>query len=283
MAPPRSAAVAIASALRPAVADRRIEILRLIARTGSISQAARDAGVSYKAAWQALDTLTNLAGVPLVERVVGGAGGGGASVTPAGRQLLAAADALAQARTQVLGRLARRGAGSADAPGAASGALADPSGPSGAQTALLRLSLRTSMRNQLPCTVQGRERRGPVVTVRLALGDGTLLASRITSDSAELLELQSGLPVLALCKATAVEVRAQSDADGAPGRHGADVNRLQGRATRVARGAGGDEVAAQLDGGLQLVGFAAPASGLRAGKRVQLLVEPSAVVIARVE
>ncbi|MBS0316882.1 MAG: LysR family transcriptional regulator, partial [Proteobacteria bacterium] len=67
MAPPRSAAVAIDTALRPGVADRRIDILRLIARTGSISQAARDAGVSYKAAWQALDTLTNLAGVPLVE------------------------------------------------------------------------------------------------------------------------------------------------------------------------------------------------------------------------
>ena len=28
-------------------------------------------GVSYKAAWQAVDTLTNLAGVALVERVVG--------------------------------------------------------------------------------------------------------------------------------------------------------------------------------------------------------------------
>jgi molybdate transport system regulatory protein len=56
------------------MADRRIAILRGIAQSGSISQAARDVGVSYKAAWQAIDTLTNLAGVPLVERSVGGAG-----------------------------------------------------------------------------------------------------------------------------------------------------------------------------------------------------------------
>ena len=39
----------------------------------------RQLGVSYKAAWQAIDTLTNLAGAPLVERTVGGSGGGGAS------------------------------------------------------------------------------------------------------------------------------------------------------------------------------------------------------------
>ena len=62
------------------VADKRIDILRRIGAGGSISQAARDAGVSYKAAWQALDTLTNLAGVALVERAVGGAGGGGVAV-----------------------------------------------------------------------------------------------------------------------------------------------------------------------------------------------------------
>ena len=52
-------------ALGHGMSDKRIEILRGIGRSGSISQAARDAGVSYKAAWQAVATLTNLAGVPL--------------------------------------------------------------------------------------------------------------------------------------------------------------------------------------------------------------------------
>ena len=50
------------------MADKRIDILRQIGQGGSISQAARAVGVSYKAAWQAIDTLTNLAGVPLVLR-----------------------------------------------------------------------------------------------------------------------------------------------------------------------------------------------------------------------
>ncbi|WP_343593612.1 LysR family transcriptional regulator, partial [Paracidovorax wautersii] len=73
----RAPQLAYSEALGHGLADRRIAILRHIGEGGSISQAARAVGVSYKAAWQALDTLTNLAGVPLVERLVGGAGGGG--------------------------------------------------------------------------------------------------------------------------------------------------------------------------------------------------------------
>jgi len=66
--------LSVAQALGQERVDRRIAILREIGAQGSISQAARAVGVSYKAAWQALDTLTNLAGVALVERAVGGAG-----------------------------------------------------------------------------------------------------------------------------------------------------------------------------------------------------------------
>jgi len=117
--------VSYTSALSHASADKRIDVLRAVGASGSISQAARDCGVSYKAAWQAIDTLTNLAGAVLVERVVGGAGGGGARLTAAGSQLLAAAAQLAQARHQVLGRLS-------------------------AVAARMPALIRTSMRNQLP-------------------------------------------------------------------------------------------------------------------------------------
>ncbi len=254
--PTASPSVSYTSALSQASADKRIDILRLVGASGSISQAARDAGVSYKAAWQAIDTLTNLAGVVLVQRVVGGAGGGGAQLTAAGQQLLAAAGALAQARGQVLGRLQT---------------------PGGAPV-LQQLAIRTSMRNQLPCTVASIEGAGSIVRVHLRLADGTPLVARITRDSAQLLALQPGLALLVLCKATAVLVRAASQATPARGR-----NLLAGRATRVSRGGpddGGDEVSVELASGLALVGFAAAASGLRARHRVLLLVDPAALVLA---
>ena len=247
-------------ALGHGASDKRIDILRAIARTGSISQAARDVAVSYKAAWQAVDTLTNLAGVPLVERAVGGVGGGGALLTQQGQHLLALADALEQARQQVQAR------------------WADGHVPGGPQAfaGLSRLSLRTSMRNQLPCTVVSMEVVGRIVRVVMQLGDDSSarMTARITTESAELLGLAVGMTVIALCKATAVRALPYAESPAA------GVNSWEGRVTRLSRGPEVDEVAAQLDAGVQMVGFAPAGSGLRVRSRVKLQVDESAVVLA---
>ena len=255
-----SSSHSLAGALGHDLSDRRIGILRQIGALGSISRAARAVGVSYKAAWQAVDTLTNLAGVALVERVVGGAGGGGARLTPAGLELLAAADAMAQARSAVLQRLKQ------PAP---------------------RLGVKTSMRNQWPCVVESVQRLGPIARVHLQAAEpgavALSLASRITAESAELLGLQPGLAVQALCKATAVRVErgAKSAPAAAPDQPGSF--RLPARAVRVVRGPSGDEVSAQLAAGVQMVGFAAPGSGLRAGSPVTLVLDENVVVLALAE
>jgi molybdate transport system regulatory protein len=254
-----STAPSFASAFSHEPADKRIDILRLVGESGSISQAARQAKVSYKAAWQAIDTLTNLAGVALVERAVGGSGGGGASLTPAGQKLLAVAGLLNETRSQVLAAFK-------------SNELLLPR----ALPALSNMSVRTSMRNQLPCQVDKLEVRGQMARVYLKLAGGALLVSRITKASAELLGLQKGQTVLALCKATAVTVTAQSPIAIAP----PGVQGLNGQAVRISRGTTGDEVSLQLDGGLQLVGFAAAGSGLKTKALVQALIDESAVVIA---
>jgi molybdate transport system regulatory protein len=256
----RAKAVSYEGALGHASSDKRIEILRLTGACGSISQAARDAGVSYKAAWQAIDTLTNLAGVALVERAVGGSGGGGAILTPAGMQLLHAADQVEAARRQVLAGLQGGGVSPSRALGVA------------------QLSIRTSMRNQLPCEVAALEGSGQIVRVRLHVADGVALVSRITRESAELLGLQNGLAVLALCKATAVKVER---APTTGGKRAAGVNLLNGRAARISRGDTQDEIALELWPGMQLVGFAPAGSGLRVGTRVLARVEEAAVVIAQ--
>ena len=253
------------SALGHEPADKRIEILRLIASSGSISQAARQARVSYKAAWQAIDTLTNLAGVMLVERAVGGAGGGGANITPAGRQLLAVSVRLAESRKQVL----------AETQAPYKGKLT----PSLAAPVLSHIGVRTSMRNQLPCQVEQLDATGQVVRVTLRLAGDARLVSRITKASAELLDLKKGLAVLALCKATAVRVEAHPNGDAAS-RTPSGNKALSGRVARISRGATGDEVSLQLDGGLQLVGFAAAGSGLKSKARVNAFIDESAVVIA---
>lgn len=237
-----------AHALGYSRADKRLEILQRVGEDGSISQAARSAGVSYKAAWQAIHTLTNLAGEPLVDSSVGGAGGGGARLTAAGERLLQAARQLALAREQVFANLA------------GSPALAHP---------------RTSMRNALRASVLRLESAGardPMIRVVLALPQGATLAALITRESAELLDLGAGLALLALCKATAVQVVA--DPTAPPG-----SNRVPGRVFGVTRGHGRDEVMLTLDDGQQLVGFAAAHVTWRKGDRAHALVDERAVVL----
>ena len=266
--------IALPAALGHDRSDRRIAVLREIAATGSISQAARVVGISYKAAWQAVETLTTLAGTALVERVVGGAGGGGAVLTPAGLDLLAAAHATAQARGAVLGRW--------------------PGQSQAHQTgALSRLALQTSMRNHLPCVVRHVQVEGAIARVFLDFflpseptpaPEHAPLVARITRESAQLLALAPGVALQALCKATAVQV-ARCDATALERLAPAAECVLTARATRVVRGAQGDEVTAQLHSagrptGLHMVGFAAAHSRLRAGSWVQLRVEENALVLA---
>src|SRR5689334_16720910 len=83
-------AIALQGALWMTVGDEslggrgRIGLLQAIAEQGSITQAAKAFGMSYKAAWDAVDAMNNLAGAALVERSTGGRGGGSTRLTPRG-------------------------------------------------------------------------------------------------------------------------------------------------------------------------------------------------------
>jgi molybdate transport system regulatory protein len=66
----------------------KADLLELIGSTGSISEAGRQMGMSYKRAWSLVEALNAMFPAPLVERVRGGAGGGGAQLTAAGQEVL---------------------------------------------------------------------------------------------------------------------------------------------------------------------------------------------------
>jgi molybdate transport system regulatory protein len=66
----------------------RIELLKKIDRYGSISKAAKDMKMSYKAAWDAVDIMNKLARKNVVEKISGGKGGGGTRLTNYGKKLI---------------------------------------------------------------------------------------------------------------------------------------------------------------------------------------------------
>ena len=163
---------------------QRIALLGHIAEQGSITRAAKSAGLSYKAAWDAVDELNNLAQNPLVERSVGGKGGGGAKLTAEGERVLRLYQRLQVLQAQVLG-----------------------SDEAASDFNLLgRLMMRTSARNQLHGQVVAIEQHGRNDLVRLQLAGGLTLDAQITHDSTQRLELETGVEVVALIKAGWLEL-----------------------------------------------------------------------------
>jgi molybdate transport system regulatory protein len=67
----------------------KVRLLELIDEMGSIAAAARTMGMSYRRAWLLIGELKTIFGAPVVEAVTGGRKGGGARLTPLGRQAIA--------------------------------------------------------------------------------------------------------------------------------------------------------------------------------------------------
>ena len=67
---------------------KKVQLLENIIVYGSISQAAKASGVTYKTAWEWIDKMNALAPKPLVQKISGGKGGGGTIVTVYAKELM---------------------------------------------------------------------------------------------------------------------------------------------------------------------------------------------------
>lgn len=66
----------------------RVELLERIQQKGSIAKAAAEMKMSYRQAWQMVKEMNERANEPLVEKTLGGKGGGGAKLTKAGEKII---------------------------------------------------------------------------------------------------------------------------------------------------------------------------------------------------
>ena len=237
---------------RPLAGQYRIELLVCISETGSISKAASAAGMSYKTAWDAVDAMNKASGSPLVERSVGGRGGGGTRLTGAGEQLVAAFRRYQQEHAAFLQRLSEDDS-------------LDPY-----LQVMNRLRLRTSARNQLFARVAALRPDGLNTRVELTLDGGHALTAVITRNSGERLGLCEGAEGFALIKAPWVKLAG----DVMSG------NRLT--ATVVGREQVGDQLAleAELPGGVLLVASLVDdlsVPGL--GESITLWIDPEQIIL----
>ncbi|MBI4424473.1 MAG: TOBE domain-containing protein [Elusimicrobia bacterium] len=236
---------------------RRLALLALIARHGSIRRAAQASGLSYPAAWAAVGALESSAKAPLIERSAGGRGGGGARLTAAGRRALAEAR-----RLDGVGRrlLAEAGGGSA-------------------WDWSRRLSVQTSARNQLFGRVAGVRRGAVDSQVRLALRGAGAVVATVTNEAVDELGLARGVEACALIKASWLLLAA----DGPEPRVSAS-NRFRGVVEAVLPGAVNAEVSLRLPGGQRLAAVvtadSAEALRLRPGAKAWALFNASSVLLS---
>lgn len=85
----------------------RVELLEQIRISGSISAAARVMGMSYRHAWELIDSMNRQLGEPLVIKTTGGRGGGGARLSAAGERAITAFRELDSAFLEFMDRRTR--------------------------------------------------------------------------------------------------------------------------------------------------------------------------------
>jgi molybdate transport system regulatory protein len=209
------------------LSDKRIALLEHIAQCGSITQAAKAAGLSYKGAWDAVDAMNGMFGEPLVATATGGKGGGGTQLTGLGVRMVDAYRALRREQKRFLE--------------AASQGISDFDN---VYQLIRRLSVKTSARNQFFGRVTAIK-KGPVnVEVELTLTGGDRIDAVITHDGLETLGIEIGSEAWALVNAAWIILTLPDAASRVSAR-----NKLTGRIDRITRGNVNTEVVLSLDGG----------------------------------
>lgn len=207
--------------------DRRLALLEHINNCGSISQAAKLAGLSYKGAWDAVDAMNSLFGEALIVTTTGGKGGGGAQLTETGVRVVDASRILRREHQKFLE--------------VASASIADFDN---IYTWMRRLTVKTSARNQFFGKVTTIKQAPVNVEVTLQLTGGDLMHAVITHDGLNDLGLQVGSDAWALVKASWVMLASPEAATGLSAR-----NKLAGVVTRVHQGGVNAEVSLRCAGG----------------------------------
>ena len=262
--PPR-AALSLEGRLGGRAGADRIALLEAVDSTGSITAAAKRVGLSYRAAWDAVQVLNNLFAGPLVAAGPGGAKGGGAELTPLGRQVVKAFGIMEDGVRRMFGELQDR--------------MSDADGP-----ALSSLMWGFGMKLSTPNALRGVVSRitdGAVnAEVLLRIGQTAEIVAVVTRRSVEDLELAVGREAVALINAGSIILAPL----GEEILRTSARNALAGTVVAHQSGAVNDEIQIEIDDGKILTATVTSESaqrlGLEPGARVIALIKASHVILA---
>ena len=242
--------------------SRMMSLLAAIHQSGSINQAAKQVGLSYKGAWQMIERANNLAPKVLIITATGGSKGGGTCLTAAGLALLQLFERLQQQHQTFLQQLNQ--------------SLADD-----VEIALLlkSLTIKTTASNQLFATITEIQRGAVNAELISQLKGGEPIVASLDIHTLDKLQLAVGQTVLMLINSP----EASLVTDYLPQQLSAR-NLLHGKVIRIQQDQINAEVILGLAGGDSFVVRLSPASveqlGLKLGDEVAAVFKSNAVMVA---
>jgi molybdate transport system regulatory protein len=244
--------------------SRMIGLLRAIDQSGSINQAAKQTGLSYKGAWQMIERANNLAPKVLITTATGGSKGGGTCLTAAGKSLLHLFTRLEEQHRQFLQQLNQDLADDPDV-----------------QMLLKRLVIKTSATNQLFGTISAIQTSAINAELAVELKGGEQIVSSLTLTELQQLELEIGMDVLLLINDPEIIITTDTDNCSLSAR-----NCLRGTVIRSLCDGVNAEIVIQLPSGDTLVAtvsqISALALGLKPGISVHAVFKSNAVILGAI-
>lgn len=240
---------------------KRIELLRQIGLTESLTKSAKIAGYSYKGAWDTIEQMTQLTGGKLLERHAGGKGGGRTLLTERGHQLLKNFLLVQAEHARFITRLDQL----------ANGLEAD-------YTMQTEIAMKTSVRNQFGGIVMSILQGPANDEVTLLVNDSLLLTASITHASGRELQLDIGMKIFALIKASSIKLWSPSALIPASQR-----NSFAATVHKLVKGNACTEVTLLIEGGQELICTAGNEDverlALTSGMSVMASIDPSNVIL----
>lgn len=207
--------------------ERLFRLLTAIDSTGSINQAAKNVGLTYKGAWEMIERANNISPKILVSTAIGGRTGGGTRLTPAGKSILQLFIQIQEEHARFMEQINQRLADNQDIVFLFKG-----------------LIMKASARNQFFGKVTDVAIGAVNATVVVGLKGGENIVASITKESVESLGIKNGVDVVALVKAPQIIVITDFGGYRISAR-----NQLKGTVSRVQKGAVNSEVVIELAGG----------------------------------
>lgn len=247
---------------KPELLEKRIRLLEAIEETGSISSAAKKVGLSYKASWEAVDTMNNLSHTPLVIKMTGGSGGGGTTLTSLGQEMVKNYAILKHEYERFLKALSN---------------IAELNVEHIKN--LQRIAMQISARNQLMGKIGEIKQAKVNAEIHIVLKSGVILVSTITNSAVEEMGLNVGDEVVGIIKASSVLLTTTLDIATSA------RNKLVGIITDIKMGEVNSQVSIDVGNNDVIVSTITAESvqklGLEVGSKVCAMIKSSSIIIGR--